>query len=103
MSAHTDVPRTRRDRRERQRSFIKEQEHEKARQAVLARFKGGDRSSIASSSSNCSSDSNSHPVENGLKYSSLSSLSDAESHGPARGKVACFKCSVALHVRIVER
>ncbi|KAK3086683.1 hypothetical protein FSP39_021897 [Pinctada imbricata] len=78
------VPRSRRDRRERQRSFIKEQEHEKARQAVLARFNGGDRSSIASTSSTCSSDSNSHPIENGLKYSSLSSLSDAESQVPSR-------------------
>lgn len=57
----TGMARTRRDRRERQRSFYKDQEHEKTRQRVVNR--NGDRSSVASTSSTdtCSSDNNVPP------------------------------------------
>lgn len=76
----TDTPRSRRDRRARQRDFIKAQE-------VGAHLKQeGDRMSIAStdSTSTCSSNSSVPPVametnvHGDNKYSSLSSLSDAE-------------------------
>lgn len=56
------MTRTRRDRRERQRSFLKDQEHENIRQRVVNR--NGDRSSVASNSSTdtCSSDNNMPPA-----------------------------------------
>ncbi|CAG2214863.1 FH1/FH2 domain-containing protein 1,FH1/FH2 domain-containing protein 3 [Mytilus edulis] len=58
----SDMTRTRRDRRERQRSFLKDQEHENIRQRVVNR--NGDRSSVASNSSTdtCSSDNNMPPA-----------------------------------------
>lgn len=86
------MPRSRRDRRERQRSFLKDQEHEKARQRVVNRV--GDRSSVASTSSTstCSSDNNMPPTVDiprettTTKYSSISSLSDNEHHNRLGGK-----------------
>ena len=81
----TDTPRSRQQRRERQRSFLKEQELERARQRVCDRYHD-DRASVASTSSTGSCDSNSHPVEIESKYSSLSSLSDVETNDHARGK-----------------
>lgn len=82
----TDAPRSRQQRRERQRSFLKEQEMERARQHVSDRYHDIDRASVASTSSTGSCDSNSHPVEIESKYSSLSSLSDVETNDHSRGK-----------------
>ncbi|VDI19316.1 Hypothetical predicted protein, partial [Mytilus galloprovincialis] len=60
--SQNNMTRTRRDRRERQRSFLKDQEHENIRQRVVNR--NGDRSSVASNSSTdtCSSDNNMPPA-----------------------------------------
>nr|XP_022343255.1 FH1/FH2 domain-containing protein 3-like isoform X8 [Crassostrea virginica] len=80
---NTYTPRSRQQRRERQRSFLKEQELERARQRVCDRYHD-DRASVASTSSTGSCDSNSHPVEIESKYSSLSSLSDVETNDHAR-------------------
>lgn len=82
----TDAPRSRQQRRERQRSFLKEQEMERARQHVSDRYHDIDRASVASTSSTGSCESNSHPVEIESKYSSLSSLSDVETNDHSRGK-----------------
>jgi hypothetical protein len=82
----TDTPRSRQQRRERQRSFLKEQEMERARQRVSDRYHDNDRASVASTSSTGSCDSNSHTVEVESKYSSLSSLSDVETNDHSRGK-----------------
>lgn len=95
----TDATRTRRDRRARQRSFIREQEFEQIRQRITSDkdvkkgnqsstddVQNGNRSSIVSTSSSSTSNSGgniSHNQTNGnsieeSKYSSLSSLSDIE-------------------------
>ncbi|XP_061197952.1 FH1/FH2 domain-containing protein 3-like isoform X3 [Saccostrea echinata] len=86
FEVNTNVPRTRQQRRERQRSFLKEQEMERARQRVSDRYHDieHDRASVASTSSTGSCDSNSHPVEIESKYSSLSSLSDVETNDHSR-------------------
>lgn len=95
----TDATRTRRDRRARQRSFIREQEFEQIRQRITSDkdvkkgnqsstddVHNGNRSSIVSTSSSSTNNSGgniSHDQTNGnsveeSKYSSLSSLSDIE-------------------------
>ncbi|XP_056013907.1 FH1/FH2 domain-containing protein 3-like isoform X5 [Ostrea edulis] len=81
---NTNTPRSRQQRRERQRSFLKEQEMERARQRVSDRYHDNDRASVASTSSTGSCDSNSHTVEIESKYSSLSSLSDVETNDHSR-------------------
>ena len=81
-----DTPRSRRDRRARQRDFYKAQED------GVTVPKEGDRMSIASTSSTstCSSNGSAPPVATETQrggdtkqYSSLSSLSDTESLGKA--------------------
>nr|XP_034337878.1 FH1/FH2 domain-containing protein 3 isoform X13 [Crassostrea gigas] len=84
FEVNTYAPRSRQQRRERQRSFLKEQEMERARQHVSDRYHDIDRASVASTSSTGSCDSNSHPVEIESKYSSLSSLSDVETNDHSR-------------------
>ena len=80
VCSHTDTPRSRRERRARQRDFIKAQEN-----GIMQ--EGRNRLSIASTSSTstCSSvGSGQVPADTALqdsKYSSLSSLSDTESLG----------------------
>ncbi|XP_021375853.1 uncharacterized protein LOC110464783 isoform X2 [Mizuhopecten yessoensis] len=86
------VPRTRRDRRERQKSFVKEQELERIRQRFQGRNHAGDRSSVSSSASSSTiSSDDQQQIRNGYSkesgYLSNGDLSQSQNGFESRNNV----------------